>query len=830
MCILAVLLALQLAAAEHSAPAGIRPALRRPGAASVLPGGRIISSLGIQQVTGPGPFGLAASPDGKTLVTANTGPERYSLTVVTRSRTLPWEVRHLVAPRARAGGQRDEDEWRGVAMGVAFANARQVFSSEGNSGRVRLVDLDSGRPRRIYNLNQGGFADSYTGDLAFDTERELLYVLDQANFRLVVIDTRGHRVLSSVRLGRLPYAIALSPDRRKVYVAHVGMFEYRAIPGGLMFPAFGFPSAEALAGARRETPAGPVDVPGLGDPNVREANSVWVVDVRDPSAPAVEATIRTGLPFGNDVHGGSSPSGVLAAAGRVFVSNAHNDSITVIDAATNAVSGEIPIRIPGLEHLRGVLPIGLAWHEPTGWLLAAEAGINAVGVIDVQAMKVIGHLPVSWFPTRVVVDGDTVVVANARGQGVGPSIGGDPFDTGTFSGTLRRGTVSVFTLPVASDLARHTRFVMEANGFVARPGEAAPLPAAIRHVVLIVKENRSFDEVLGDITEASNGKVVGFPPLARFGSRGYVAGNRRRLSIKNIAVTPNHHAIATRWAFSDNFYADSDGDTDGHHWVVGVCPNAWVESSRRAAFPGNRSSVHPEGQPEAGTLWHHLERHGISFRNFGAGLELAGASEGRYSTNAPLPDPLYRNTSRRYPPFNMRIPDQHRATQFMREIDDRYLKGGEEFPRFLFIHLPNDRMDLPRPEAGYPFEASYVADNDYALGRILEFLSGTRWWRNMVVFVTEDGAEGGRDHIDAHRTLLLAAGPWCKRDYVSHVNTSFPGLLKTIFRLLGMPPLNLFAAAASDLSDCFTTEPDFTRYVAQPVDPRVFDPRKAEPR
>src|SRR5690606_5252274 len=139
--------------------------------------------------------------------------------------------------------------------------------------------------------------------------------------------------------------------------------------------------------------------------------------------------------------------------------------------------------------------------EPTGWLLVAEAGINAVGVIDAKAMKVIGHLPVSWFPTRVLVDGDTVVVTNARGQGIGPNIERRPFDGGSFSGTLRRGTVSSFTLPVASELARHTRFVMEANGFVPRAEDPAPVPPEIRHVVLIVKENRTFDEVFGDITE-----------------------------------------------------------------------------------------------------------------------------------------------------------------------------------------------------------------------------------------------------------------------------------------------------------------------------------------
>ena len=172
----------------------------------------------------------------------------------------------------------------------------------------------------------------------------------------------------------------------------------------------------------------------------------------------------------------------------------------------------------------------------------------------------------------------------------------------------------------------------------------------------------------------------------------------------------------------------------------------------------------------------------------------------------------------------MNIPDQYRASQFIREMDEKYVKGGAELPQFLFIHLPNDCMAQARPDAGYPYEESFVEDNDYALGRILEYLSGTKWWNEMVVLITEDSAQGGVDHVDAQRTVLLAAGPWVRKNYVSHANTGFAGLLKTIFRLLRVPPLNLFDAAATDLSDLFTARPDPAGYKALPVDPRIFDP------
>jgi YVTN family beta-propeller protein len=642
-------LALPVCAAEYSAPAGIRPALRRPGAASILPGGRIISPLGHQYVTGPGPFGLAISASGKTLVSANGGPDRFSLTVLQQEKGGAWQVRQLLAPKKKKAkeGERDEksdDQWHSVFMGLAFATEHSVYASEGNSGRVRLVDLAAGEAKKIYDLNRDGFADSFTGDLAFDADRGVVYVLDQANFRLVAIDVRKQRVLSSVRLGRLPFALALSPDKRTAYVTNVGMFEYQPLPGldahnlretGLPFPAFGFPSLESRDGARRETGKGPVDVPGLGDPNVREANSLAVVDLADPAAPKIETFIHTGLAFGEGTDGGSSPSGVVATADRVFVSNAHNDSITVIDAKTNSVTGQIDIRIPGLDKLRGVLPIGMAYDAATGWLLVAEAGINAVGVVDTRASgqaKVLGHLPAAWFPSRVLIDRDNVYVASVNGQGTGPNVWQTAFASGeagaeglTWSGTLRRGSIASFPLPDAAAVTAGTGTVMDNNGLNPRgetpgPGGAA-LPSGVKYVVLIVKENRTYDEVFGDIMRLPSGAtVMGAPGIARFGQAGHATGKGNRLSLQRVNVTPNHHALALGWSFSDNFYADSEVSVDGHHWLVGAYPDALTETSFRASYADGRnfrfpttapgrlsyaegnSSVHPEEQPEGGTI------------------------------------------------------------------------------------------------------------------------------------------------------------------------------------------------------------------------------------
>lgn len=856
--------ALGFQASHYETPAGNRPALKsRTG--SILPGGRVIAPLGKQLKTGPGPFGLALSAAGK-VATANLGPERLSMTVLQQDKKGVWLIHNFLNARPAKEGvpDPDKDDWRSTFMGVAFAGERQIWVSEGNSGRVRLIDAETGERRRLVDLNQDGAHDTFAGDLAYDAVRGMIYITDQANFRVVAVDARKGKVVSSVKVGRLPFAIALSPDGGTAYVTNVGVFEYQVIPGaarsnaratGLSFPAFGFPSEEAANGVTRPREAGEVKVPGLGDPNLQESNSVCVLDLSNPAAMKVTGFVRTGRPFGSEAAGGSSPSGVLTAGGEVYVSNAHNDSITVIDAKSHDVKTEISLSVPGFEKLRGVMPLGMAFDAASGWLLVSEAGINAIGVIDTKTRTVLGHIPAGWFPTRVAIQDGTVYVTNAKGEGTGPNLPGrEFFQDGTgLVDILRRGTVSIFPVPSNAELEKLTQTVWKANGFLPVPGVPAKIPEAIKYVVLIVKENRTFDEVFGDLGQASNGPVAGVRQLARFGTAGYADGGGNRLSLQNVNVTPNHHAMAARWAFADNFYADSEVSVDGHHWLVGNYPDSWTETALmssyagqkdfrmtapgRLLFAGSDASVHPEEIQESGTIWHNLERNHVTFRNFGEGFELAGVVEdagekptgARFLTNVPMPDALYRNTSRTYPGFNMNIPDQYRADQLIAELNEKYLKTGAELPRFLFIHLPNDHMS-PKPRAadGYPYPASFVADNDYALGRIVEYLSHSPWWREMAVFVTEDDAQGGRDHIDSHRTVLMGVGPYFRQNYAVHRNTSFPGLLKTIFRILGVPPLNLYDASAADLSEAFTDKPDFSSYAVQPADARLFVPGEAK--
>lgn len=732
-------------AAQHfTAPAGERTAVKRLGAESILPGGRLITPLGRQHVTGPGPYGIAVSPNGKRIATADGGIYRSSITVYVRSGPS------LRRQRLEAAQERNQEsaknEGRKALIGIAFDGNNRIYVSEGDSGRVRLMNAGNGERIRSYSLNQGGIRESDSAGLALDSKRKRLYVVDRANARMAVVDLGSGRVTHSIPVGRLPQRISLSPDKRQAFVASMEMA----------------PDPPGSAENRESAPA-----PDWSDANGPGSNIVTVVDLAE-TEPRVTKRIRVGPPSNGGVEGARGPCGVLATEDSVYVSTGRADGITVIDRATLAVAGEIPLRIPGLESLRGILPMGMAFDGSTKRLYVAEGGINALAVIDTERREVLGHLPVGWFPVDVQVHGGNLYVANAKGQGTGPNASREEAFPLRLMTDFGDGTLSMIPLDKTGPLDAHTAQVMANNGFTKVEDSATPIPEALKHVVLIIKGNRSYDEVFGDMERAANGPVNGAPALARFGNLGFAEKERSGLitrgELKDLPITPNHRALAERFAFSDNFYRDSEVDAVG--------------------------------------LWHHLETHGVSFHNFGGS---PGADSG-YSGN---------------------VPDQYRASQFIAGIEELYRKPGRELPRLVAVHLPSDGMAPPRAEGGYPYRASYVADNDIALGKVVEYLSKSPWWKDMAILIAEDSARGGVDHVDSHRSILLVASPYARRNYASHRNVGLPGLLKTAFRILGVPPLNLYDAAAADLSDCFTGIPDFRPYESRLVKKELFDPDTA---
>ena len=852
-----------------TAPAGDQPAtIDKKSGVFIIPNGRMLTPWGKQFMLPPHPYGLAISKDGKTAAALQTTNKPNYVAIV---RNLDTDKPRVVQIRA------DKMTLTGAFMGLAFsADDSLLYVSAGNDGTVAIIDVESMKITKTVSLNgkftDGSFKDAYTGDIILSPDGKTLYAIDQANFRVVAIDVASFEVKANYLVGRYPFGLSLSPDGKILYVVNSGMFVYSLVEGyksadakntGLDFPPFGFPSDEARDGVTIDGKK----VPGLGDPNVIESLSLWALDISKPGPAQPVYKVKTGPKVGEDVGeyetcGGSSPTAVTATADKVFVSNEHTDTVAVFNAATGELIKQISlIPVPELGALKGVMPFGLALSPDGSRLYVAEAGINAVGVIDTAALAVLGHIPVGWWPSmlRVTADGSKLLVTNAKGYGSGPNAGPKFIASvdGTYVGRLMKGTLSVIPLPVDDKLKEGTELVIKNNGFAPVVDDTQLKPvsrtfgspsAEIKYVVFITKENRTYDEVFGDLKYDNGRAAEGLPDLARFGMSASVSNGAIGKSYDNVQVTPNHHALAYAYGIGDNFFVDSDVSIDGHHWLVGTYPNEWVETNVNAAYSGNRDlkidsdapgrhaggtcAIEPEDYNEAGSIWEHLERNGITMRNWGEGFEMGGAAEWegleptgvRIPLNIPIPKALFDNTSREFPTFNMNIPDKYRADQFIGEFTERYVKGSEPLPSFLNIYLPNDHTSGEKPDAGYPFRASFVADNDLALGRVIDTLSHSKYWKNMAVFVTEDDPQGGVDHVDAHRSILMVIGPYVKRGYVSHRHTSIVSIIKTINLILGAPPLNQYDAAAADLTDFFTTEPDFAPYTFIPSDKRVFDP------
>ncbi len=694
---------------------------------------------------------------------------------------------------------------------------------------------------------------------------------------MVVIDLLKQSLVTAIGVGRYPFGIALSKDEKIVYVANVGMYQYGYIEkktdgewkrGTLEAPAFSYGTEESVKGIENDS----IRVPGLGEPNADEAFSVWAIDVQQPEEPQIIAKIKTGILVGTMVEdfpavGGSSPNSIVAAGEYVFISNGNNDNITVLDAKNQAIVTHLRLQPePSMAKLRGVIPFGIAASPDEKRIYVAEAGINAIAVIDVATLQVMGHLPTAWFPARLKVspDGKTLIVANAKGFGSGPN-GGKHFTAGpegSYIGSLMKGNVQVLSIPPDDELGQATAQVIQNNfdlrsstdqGFAWRNDNPVPLfprqkDSPIKHIVFISKENRTYDEIFGQINDGK-----GDESIARYGNRVSFTNVDKSLTVVDATVMPNHLKLAAEFAVSDNFYVDADVSADGHRWLSNTYPNEWVEATTPANYGGNRDyrensgapgnlgingaagAIYPEDYNESGSMWDHFERYAIGYHNFGFALMFEpGDYQDAYKyggirqvANFPLPALLRNNSSFRYPPYNMAIPDQFRIKIFEEEFENHWGEGKKELPQVLTVILPNDHGAGERPEAGYPFRESYMADNDLAVGRIVEYLSHTPYWKNMVIVITEDDAQGGIDHIDAHRSILMVISPYAKRNYVSHSHLSFGSIFKTFWNILGVPYLNQYDASANDLADLFTDQPDFTPYTALPADIRIFDPQKA---
>jgi sugar lactone lactonase YvrE len=820
-----------------------------PGGRTILPNGRFLTPLGERLYTGENLWNVCLSPDGRTVV----GFAEEQAVVYRLDQTIRKPIvlaRKDIAP-----------------VGRFSSDGKFLFLSLGDKGSLEVLNAESLQTVKTIETNVDGVTDAYLNDFLVSKDGSMVYAVDLANQMLVTVDVAAGRVIAREKAGRQPYAIAMSEDGKQLFVANIGLFDYSVIdppkPGqgserGLSRPPFGYPSKEAKDGIEMEGRF----VPGLGDPWVPDSQSVWKYSVGTDSKPKLDRQAKSGILIhapadGGKAVGGSAPNALLVRGNRLYVSNANNDTVQIFDTRTLKSVKTLKLTpSPLVAKLRGVIPSGMAMSPDGKRLYVCESGLNAVAVLDVDKLRWLGHLPVGWFPMQLAIapDGKTLYVANHKGIGRGPrgSLNARKPGDERFGMPDMPGMISRFEVP--QDMRELTKTVLANNGFTDLSAKRKTMPKGpmpltpgkgsdqIKYVVFITKENHTFDGIFGELKERG---ARGEPEYAEFGTRGWIEEKGKD---ERLPIMPNHIRLANQFSISDNFYMEPQASGDGHRWLVGVYPSLWTSrvfyagwnfkasrtaKARLTSFSSNGSQI-PEDYLENGSMWEHLDQHGISFRNYGEGYEMPGSDEefmtnraGVYvSANWPMPKVLFDNTDFNFPTYNNNIPDIARADWFIEDLEKNFRSKGKPLPRFINIAICNDHGAAPNPKQGFPYVCSYMADNDLALGRIVEWLSHQPEWKNMAIFVTQDDPGADNDHIDRHRSFVLAISPYAKRGYITREHTSIMSIIKSIYLLFGLGPNNQFDAAATSLHDMFTDKPDFTPYKHVDVDRRVFRPEE----
>lgn len=504
---------------------------------------------------------------------------------------------------------------------------------------------------------------------------------------------------------------------------------------------------------------------------------------------------------------------------RLYVANSNSDTISVVDTTKNTVLTHISLRPFAIKAL-GVAPLALALSSNGQTLYVACAGINAILVLDPLTGAQRGMIPTAWYPNSLSLssDGKRLAVGALLGAGSGWREAPNKRFVHT-----NRGAVAVIEVPDAAELANFTTAVLENNhqqsptavaAMAPRPNPAAKPkaiparssePSLIEHVVYIVKENRTYDQVFGDL-----GKGNSDPSMVMFGED----------------VTPNHHALARDFVTLDNLYATGGNSGNGHQWVTQASETPYTlwpgYAGRSYPFDGSD----PIAIASGGMIWDYALARKKTVRIFGeyAGRQaepnaqrhalMAEWQKGadfssRWNTVAPIAN-LNQILAKNYPAYTNAIPDVVRAQIFLGEL--KKWEGEGKMPNLTIIQLPCDHTSGTSPGANTP--RAMVADNDLALGKIVEGLSKSPFWNKMAIFVVEDDAQNGVDHVDGHRTVALAVSPYTKRGHVDSTFYAHQSILKTIELILGLPTMSLFDLIANDMRNSFTDTPDAAPYTS----------------
>ena len=721
--------------------------------AILLPNGWRIAPAGTHRQIGDLPLAMVASPDGRFLVVTNNGWSKPTLTV--------FDTRH----RYVVGRVPVDTGWLGLAW---HPDGTRLYSSGAEQNSVReftwaagkLTPVDPivlGPPQRKpawQGLENAGFV----GGLAVTPDGKRLFATQVFGEKLSVVDLEERRLERDVPLPAEPYTCLLSPDGRTLFVSIWG-------------------------GAR-----------------------VLVFD-----AVTLEQTA--------DIPVGEHPSAmVLSRDGRrLFVACANTNAVWVIDLASRAAREQISVALYP-EAPVGTTPNGLGLSPNGETLLVANADNNTVAIVDVAEegrSEVEGFIPAGWYPTAAMFsqDGRRIYVLNGKGLASGPNPRGPNSEgrgaDGQYTASMLPGALSIVDTPDRGTLQTMTKRVYELTRYTdARrlaPPEAlkdSPVPqrvgdaSPIKYVFYIIRENRTYDQVLGDIPKGN-----GDPTLTIFGEE----------------VTPNAHALVNAFVLFDNFYVDAEVSADGHAYSTGayatdVVEKTWPTDYGRSGAPylseGGGKQRNPYGNvaaPPRGYLWDFAKRAGVSVRSYG---EFANMDDdGRVSASVPGLKGLVHPT---YPPYDLEIPDARRADIWLAEF--REFEANGNLPRLSILHLPNDHTSGTRP--GAPTPRAMVAENDVALGRIVEAITKSRYWKESAIFVVEDDAQNGPDHVDAHRSVALVMSPFAKRGAVDSTLYSTAAMLRTIELILGLEPMSQYDAAATPMYSAFQPTPVLTPHAA----------------
>jgi YVTN family beta-propeller protein len=755
------------------------------GAGEPLPTGKRIAPIGAQTRVGSFPANMALSPDGKWIAVTDTG-YRQQLSI------LSAQDGHLTAqlPFNPAESSKNDNTslYVGLAFGPTSGAETRLYVSRGPEDRISVFSVDAEgklNPAARQLDDSSGLTDAkqnpvpnFIAGLALNGKGTRLYAVhnessvytDQKG-SVSIIDTANGHMLGRVQTAGFPYAIAAVTQGpgadKKVYVS-----------------------------SERD-------------------GVVCVLDVSDPAHASCVREIKTG----------DHPMALLLdkTQARLFVANADSDTLAVIDTATDQVTGTCALR--GRSHLPGMTPASLALSPDESRLYVALADMNAVAVVEVKGsrLRLEGEIPAGWYPTSVLAgaDGKTVFIANAKGvqprnpngKRVGP--GGE---WGTYIENVIEGTVSVVPTPSDEDLKRLTEEVAqtnsENNAQMSARMEKEEHPD-IKHVIYIIKENRTYDQVLGDLAQGN-----GDPTLVMFGRD----------------VTPNLHALAERFVLLDNFYCSAEVSADGWNWSTSGMGNEYVERNvpfnysgrgRDYDFEGatNGTPVDLVGLPDVakapgGYLWDAAARKGLTYRNYGFFVAFAdtkdkdgkllvkeNAALTRVLANGHTDDDFRRfdmnyADSDAYRAYNCAYPKQtlkfgqhnspSRYAEWKREFDG-YVQSGK-LPQFMMVRLPRDHTSGTTPGVSSP--RAMVADNDYAVGQLVEAVSKSRFWKDTAIFVIEDDAQNGMDHVDAHRSIAFVVSPWVTKGAVDHHFYNTDSVLHTMEHLLGLGPMCRYDAMA----------------------------------